>query len=512
VSTASFPSGKTENGAVNLTALISVDSQTSAALPVTIVPRSTLAQLVVAVNSQLKPAAFSVQLLGVLSAPSSCAIFIRNVTQAAPNRRLLSDSVFVNLYVISRLSSSEAQKYMDNLGVMWSSNPKLLQAIGIVGAAFESVIPIFSPPIASSPPTPAPGNSIALPDWFGPVIGVILSSICVGIVGFFAYKRFRPRGSSSTDKTTSQNSSTSSEQADVDGEEEARDEGQFVSIEIGEHSTSAAGAVLLDPAPAVESADAQPTMSPFAGLPKLTAHDAAPFSNAGDERSVGVHATPPKFRGSGVYARRKATPTSRVTTIAGPAIQLLYLGVALEEQCTCEWSGLRIPAVLCGMLNALATPVDVMCEALSAAAMDDAAAALVFAEVESRCVGRVGDADAVCGAIVSGRSVHGAGLDVGLLRLWLKRLPDAVSQREAAVVLTVAVVLFVLLVLSVDVIVFVCVQVVPAALRQQAVEAGRTKDKACIAAVGGLLPAGSQVKRCAVCCCFDVCPFLWFGF
>ena len=105
-----------------------------------------------------------------------------------------------------------------------------------------------------------------------------------------------------------------------------------------------------------------------------------------------------------------------------------YLGVALEEQCMCEWSGLRIPAVLCGMLNALATPVDVMFEALSAAAFDDAAAAVVFAEVESRCVGRAGDADAVCGAIVSRRSVHGAGLDVGLLRLWLKRLPDAVSS------------------------------------------------------------------------------------
>ena len=41
-------------------------------------------------------------------------------------------------------------------------------------------------------------------------------------------------------------------------------------------------------------------------------------------------------------------------------------------------------------------------------------------------------------------------------------------------------------------------QVVPVALRQQAVEAGRTKDKACTAAVGGLLPAGSQVKRGAV--------------
>ena len=42
-------------------------------------------------------------------------------------------------------------------------------------------------------------------------------------------------------------------------------------------------------------------------------------------------------------------------------------------------------------------------------------------------------------------------------------------------------------------------QVVPIALRQQAVEAGRTKDKAVAASVGELLPAASQVKRGASC-------------
>ena len=112
-----------------------------------------------------------------------------------------------------------------------------------------------------------------------------------------------------------------------------------------------------------------------------------------------------------------------------PAQEVLYLGVALEEQFMCEWSGLRIPAVLSGMLTALSTPVDVMLEALSgvAAVDDDAAAAMVFAELESLCVGHTGDADAVCDAIVSKRSVHGAGLDIGLLQLWLRRLPDAVS-------------------------------------------------------------------------------------
>jgi hypothetical protein len=111
-----------------------------------------------------------------------------------------------------------------------------------------------------------------------------------------------------------------------------------------------------------------------------------------------------------------------------PAYEALYLGVALEEQCLCEWSGLRIPAVLGGMLMALSTPVDVIIEALSSAdACDCDTAAVAFAELESLCTGHAGDADTVCGAIVSKRSVHGAGLDIGLLRLWLRKLPVAVS-------------------------------------------------------------------------------------
>jgi hypothetical protein len=110
-----------------------------------------------------------------------------------------------------------------------------------------------------------------------------------------------------------------------------------------------------------------------------------------------------------------------------PASEALYLGVKLEEQCVCEWSGIRIPAVLGGMLSALSSPVDVLLDALSSAdTCDGDAAAVVFAELESLCTGRAGDADTVCGAIVSKRSVYGAGLDVGLLRLWLRSLPDAV--------------------------------------------------------------------------------------
>ena len=119
--------------------------------------------------------------------------------------------------------------------------------------------------------------------------------------------------------------------------------------------------------------------------------------------------------------------------------EALYLGVALEEQCVCEWSGLRIPAVLCGMLTALSTPVDVMLEALSGvAAVDDGAADMVFAELESLCVGHAEDAEAICGAIVSKRSVHGAGLDIGLLRLWLRRLPDSVSFESVSKILVIA--------------------------------------------------------------------------
>jgi hypothetical protein len=138
----------------------------------------------------------------------------------------------------------------------------------------------------------------------------------------------------------------------------------------------------------------------------------------------GARVTYGRLESSGVSAGSAVAAGDRI----GVATEALYLGVALEEQCVCEWSGLRIPAVLCGMLTALSTPVDVMLEALSGvAAVDDGAAVMVFAELESVCVGRAGDADAVCDAIVSKRSVHGAGLDIGLLQLWLRRLPDAVS-------------------------------------------------------------------------------------
>ena len=151
-----------------------------------------------------------------------------------------------------------------------------------------------------------------------------------------------------------------------------------------------------------------------------------------DGRVLTSKVTPSKPKGDKLYARRRAIATDsnpvQVVDFADCVIQTQYMGVALEEQCVCEWSGLRIPAVLGGMLTALSTPVDVMLESLSSvAACDDDAAAVVFAELESLCVGRSGDADVVCEAIVSKRSVHGAGLDVGLLRVWLRRLPDAVS-------------------------------------------------------------------------------------
>jgi hypothetical protein len=97
------------------------------------------------------------------------------------------------------------------------------------------------------------------------------------------------------------------------------------------------------------------------------------------------------------------------------------------------------------MLTALSTPVDVIIEALSCAdACDGGTAAAVFAELESVCVGHAGDADTVCGAIVSRRSVHGAGLDIGLLRLWLRKLPDAVGCGCARFLLMLLVSVFVL--------------------------------------------------------------------
>jgi hypothetical protein len=159
--------------------------------------------------------------------------------------------------------------------------------------------------------------------------------------------------------------------------------------------------------------------------------------------SITLSALQPKVDGE--YRRRRApcrknypgaddaNPSQNQTKLGGPddeaaESKALYLGVALEEQCACEWSGLRIPAVLAGMLSALSTPVDAMLEAWSAGlTFDECNAAAVFGEIESLCVGCPGDADTVCGAIVTKRSAHGAGLDVGLLRLWLRRLPDAVS-------------------------------------------------------------------------------------
>ena len=42
---------------------------------------------------------------------------------------------------------------------------------------------------------------------------------------------------------------------------------------------------------------------------------------------------------------------------------------------------------------------------------------------------------------------------------------------------------------------YLCAQIVPIAMHRQAVEAGRTRDKGCIAGVGDVLPVSSQVKR-----------------
>jgi hypothetical protein len=167
-------------------------------------------------------------------------------------------------------------------------------------------------------------------------------------------------------------------------------------------------------------------------------YGAGRYSSAGVHENVAIHFSDIAVEESQVVGENLAAAVtlSRFTDHLElahsnenePAAEALYLGVALEEQCMCEWSGLRIPAVLGGMLMALSTPVDVMLDSLSSvASCDDDAAAVVFAELESLCVGRSGDADVVCEAIVSKRSVHGAGLDVGLLRVWLRRLPDAVS-------------------------------------------------------------------------------------
>ena len=153
-----------------------------------------------------------------------------------------------------------------------------------------------------------------------------------------------------------------------------------------------------------------------------------PFSKTSDERAITSKPNPSKPREERVYTRRQVPQSVRKAIVDIPKEGTPILGVALEEQCLCEWSGLRIPAVLGGMLMALSTPVDVIIEALSSAdACDCDTAAVAFAELESLCTGHAGDADTVCGAIVSKRSVHGAGLDIGLLRLWLRKLPVAVS-------------------------------------------------------------------------------------
>ena len=231
-----------------VTILVSFDSQASTALPAAILPRSSLAQLVVLVTAQYSRNSFSVQLLGLLSAPPSCNIFIRNVTSLNPERRLLSNSVVINMYVLSRRSDSEAQKSMDDLGGMWRANPKALQAIGVVDATFEIDLPVFSPRLTSSPTTRDEANSNSLPEWFVPSISVISGSILVGILSFFVYKQYRSRKLTLRGKTSSQNSSFNDSELtnaeDVD--EDQHEMNDFVSIDIDGNLNSAAQGVRAD--------------------------------------------------------------------------------------------------------------------------------------------------------------------------------------------------------------------------------------------------------------------------
>jgi hypothetical protein len=148
--------------------------------------------------------------------------------------------------VISRRSESEAQKFMNDLGFMWSSNPKALQAIGVIGANFENELPFFSPPITSSPSNRVEINSNSLPDWFAPSISVILGSICFGIIGFVAYRRYRTR--KSADNRNSQNSSFYDSEI-MDVEDEGEDQNavdDFVSIDFDGNLNSAAHAMRQD--------------------------------------------------------------------------------------------------------------------------------------------------------------------------------------------------------------------------------------------------------------------------
>jgi hypothetical protein len=293
ISTASIPSEKTRTGAVNLTALVSVDSQASAALPVAILPRSSLAQLIV--HAQYSPRTFSVQLIGLLTAPSSCTIFILNTTNSNNNRRLLSDSFNINLFVISRRSESEAQKFMNDLGYMWSSNPKALQAIGIIGANFENELPFFSPPKTSSPSTRVEVNSDSLPDWFAPSISVIAGSICFGIICYVAYRCYRTR--KTADKRNSQNSSVfDSEIVDVEdeGEDQNVDE-SFVSIDIDGNLNSIVHAMRED----------------------------------SDVEGVGVHVLQ-----LDLHKERKK-----------------FYGIPIDNQAICEFRGCSVPLIAATMMN-----------------------------------------------------------------------------------------------------------------------------------------------------------------
>lgn len=233
VSTSPFPSEKTANGAVNLSVSVSVDAQASGVLPVAILPRSSLARLTLIFDVQFSSRVFSGKLIGLLSAPPSCSIFIRNVSATSADRRLLTSSVVMDLYVLSHRSDSEAQKFMDDLGAMWSSNPKPLQVIGVIGATFENVIPIFSP---TGKPLPAARDEATrnnLPDWFVPAISVIMGAIVFGMISFFVFRYYRAESLASTDKTTSSINSESSELEDGD---EDQNQNNLISIQIDDNS------------------------------------------------------------------------------------------------------------------------------------------------------------------------------------------------------------------------------------------------------------------------------------
>jgi hypothetical protein len=229
VSTSSFPSEKTAKGAVNSSVLVSVDAQASISLPVAILPRSTLARLTLNDGVQLSSRLFFDRLIGILSAPSSCTTFIRNFSSTTSNRRLLLNSFDIDLFIISHRSDSEAQKVMDDLGAMWSSNPKPFRDIGVIGAIFESLIPITSPFGKPVPEARDESSRNSLPDWFVPAISVVMGAIVFGMISFFAFRHFRARSLTSTDKTTSSIDSQSTELEDTD---EDQSEKNWISIQV----------------------------------------------------------------------------------------------------------------------------------------------------------------------------------------------------------------------------------------------------------------------------------------